>query len=206
MYTPTLKYPRRNEEVERSTDPTKTSKTGEAVTMVRNSEASFSELIVQAEQEEEEQVMVDPVKTVQTPVRQSKPRPTQAREGRREKARTLSVSPYVQKAKEQQARLATSWSTPDLSDVGEEQQARNLPATESTKRSSYSQATEASNTGMMSYSSIPGGSRRHKSTSSTSSLTTLPLVSVPSLKSPDDGDRVLPWPRPKEVCYIPLEC
>jgi hypothetical protein len=128
--------------------------------------------------------------------------------------RTKSVSPHIQSRKKQEEnseRLATAKSTSDIpakndasetiSEQIEEPEPRNFPATEPPKRRTYNQSVSNPATGRRSYSSISGGSRRSTaaSISSTSSIQTLPLVTVPSLKSPYDGFKITPWAKPDEA-------
>ena len=137
--------------------------------------------------------------------------------------RTKSVSPHIQPRKKQEEtteRLATAKSTSDIplktnqedasetiSEQTEEPEPRNFPATEPPKRRTYNQSVSNPGTGRRSYSSISGGSRRSTaaSISSTSSIQTLPLVTVPSLKSPYDGFKITPWAKPDEAIEKVLE-
>ena len=126
--------------------------------------------------------------------------------------RTKSVSPHVQsrqRADSEASRLITAKSTSDIarSAVAEkaeevshpvnEKRERSLPATEPPKRRTYSHSVSVPG---RSFSSISGPRRSTASSvSSTTSLQTLPLVTVPTLKSPYDGVKIVAWDRPEEA-------
>ena len=127
--------------------------------------------------------------------------------------RTKSVSPHVQaRQKMQESRLATAKSTSDIpeADIKEEEEAsetveekRTFPATEPPKRRSYSHSVSVPG---RSYSSVSGPRRSTASSvSSTGSIQTLPLVTVPTLKSPYDGVKITAWSKPDEALEKVLE-
>ena len=130
---------------------------------------------------------------------------------RRITPRTKSVSPHVTIRKRQEyeaARMATAKSTSDISkaEVIEENEdaemfeERTLPKTEPPKRRSYSHSVSVPGGGVRSYSSVSGPRRSTASSvSSLSSSQTLPLVTVPTLKSPYDGVKIVAWAKPDEA-------
>ena len=123
--------------------------------------------------------------------------------------RTKSVSPHVMnRQREHETRMTTAKSTSDIpkSEVIEEQEdaetfeeERTLPKTEPPKRRSYSHSVSVPGGGR-SYSSVSGPRRSTSSSvSSLSSSQTLPLVTVPTLKSPYDGVKIVAWSKPDEA-------
>ena len=127
--------------------------------------------------------------------------------------RTKSVSPHVQsrqKQEQQESRMTAAKSTSDIpKEVVEEEDEsdpvdeiqRPLPATEPPKRRSYSHSVSVPGQ-RSSSSSVSGGVGRRSTSSSVSSVTsvqTLPLVTVPTLKSPYDGVKILAWSKPEEA-------
>ena len=130
---------------------------------------------------------------------------------RRITPRTKSVSPHVmnRQRQEHESRMATAKSTSDISkaEVIEENnedaeafEERTLPKTEPPKRRSYSHSVSVPGGGGRSYSSVSGPRRSTASSvSSLSSSQTLPLITVPTLKSPYDGVKILAWAKPDEA-------
>ena len=104
--------------------------------------------------------------------------------------------------------MTTAKSTSDIPKAGviDEQdnseavdEKRTFPATEPPKRRSYSHSVSTPDTGR-SYSSVSGPRRSTASSvSSSTSVQTLPLVTVPTLKSPYDGVKIVAWAKPDEA-------
>ena len=151
----------------------------------------------------------EPVKTPTRKLSRAKATP------RKIHSRTKSVSPHVQsRQKMHESRLAAAKSASDISkqEVIEEneiaetvEEKRTFPATEPPKRRSYSHSVSVPGTAR-SYSSVAGPRRNTASSgSSTSGLQTLPLVTVPTLKSPYDGVKIVEWAKPEEALEKVIE-